>query len=401
MPGNLAPTWDLIVNGSKLVPDGIKALISTVEVDATVDGADELTIKGAAYDPTGTAAERWALVGSTILAPGNMVTVYGGYSDGDDLPTCLQRFRLVSLDVDYGEGVPKVTIRGYSAEARLAEYTEARAWEGPVADSTIVQELADEHGITVDLETADERDEGRIKPRGTSDLAFLRQLATANGYGPPVVRYDEDADADVLAFKPQEVDSSSAYTFTHDPTIAEADRSTGNLLRFRASLDLHGVPTKLVVGGFDPDTQEPVVVTVQVSDAGQDPVILTGEDAADYEIKGAGEFQARALADSDDPRSELTEALALPSTVVTVEDAVDYATRWAKLRWAAFQTGEATILGHPKVWIGQVHNFDGLAPIHVGLWEVLGARHTFTAQGYTTSLDVARVLEDQAEPEEA
>lgn len=402
MPANLAPTWDLMINGSTLLPAGVKALVDSVTVDANVDGADELVITARAYNPTGTPGARWALVGSTLLAPGNLVIVYGGYLDGADLPVALQRFRLVGEDVDYAAGdVPKVTIRGYSAAARLAEHTDGRAWEGPIADSAIVEEIAAEHGLTVDVEATPARDQGRIKKRGVSDLAFLRQLAVANGYGPPIVRYDEAADADVLTFKAQAVDTSAALTFTFDPVEAEADTASGNLIRFRASLDLHGVPTSIVVGGFDPVAQTPVVVTMQITSAGQDPVIMTGAKAASYEIKGAGEFQAKALADSDDPRDELIESLSLPSTVVTVEDAVDWATRWIKLRAAAFLTGDATILGHPAVWVGQVHTFQGLAPTHAGLWEILGCRHVFNASGYTTSLELGRVLEDAAEPEEA
>lgn len=398
---SLAPAWDLMINGATLLPSGVKALIESVSVDANVDGADELVIVAKAYNPTGLPGERWALVGSTLLAPGNLATVYAGYADGD-LPVALQRFRMVAEEVDYNAGdVPTVTFRGYSAAARLGEHTDARAWEGPISDSAIVEEIAAEHGLTVDVEATPTRDKGRHKKRGTSDLAFIRQLAVANGYGPPVVRYDEAADADILTFKAQTVDTSTALTFTHDPVEAEADVASGNLIRFRASLDLHGVPTQIVVGGFDPETQTPVVVTMKITDAGQDPVILTGTKAKPYKFKGASEFQAKALADSDDPRKDVIETIALPSTVITVEDAVDWATRWVKLRAQAFLTGEAVILGNPSVWIGQVHTFQGLAPSHVGFWEVLGCRHTFDGNGYTTALELGRILEDAAEPEEA
>ena len=92
--------------------------------------------------------------------------------------------------------------------------------------------------------------------------------------------------------------------------------------------------------------------------------------------------------------------MALPSTVLAVEDAVAWATRWVKLRASAFLSGTATILGNPKVWIGQVHNFQGLAPTHAGLWELLGTRHVLNAQGYTVALDLSRILLDATEPEE-
>ena len=295
---NLAPSWDLLINDSSLVPDGIKALIESVTVDATVDGADELTIVAKAYNPTGRPWDRWALVGTGLLAPGNRVTVYAGYLDGPDVLTCLQRFRLIAEEVNYAAGsVPTVTIRGYSAEARLAEYTEARAWEGPISDAVIVQELADDHGLEVDLEATAARDQGRIKPRGESDLVFLRKLATANGFGPPVIRFNDDTGADVLTFKAQAVDTSEALTFTHDVVEAEGPQASGSLLSFRAALDLHGVPTTVVVGGWDPDLQTPVVVTMKIGPEGQDPVILIGDDAAPYDLHGASEYQARALGD--------------------------------------------------------------------------------------------------------
>ena len=401
MSANLAPTWDLMINGSKLLPDGMKALVTGLVVDSTVDGADQLTITAHAYSPTAAPGDRWAMAGSSLLAAGNTVVVWVGYHDGADLPTALQRFRLVAEDIAYQGGIPVVTIRGYSAEARLGEYTEARAWEGPIADSDIAQEIAEDHGLEFEIEATDSRDQDRHKPRGESDLVFLRKLATANGYGPPIVRYDADADVDRLYFAPTEADTSAALTFIHDPTEAEAELGSGSCLTFRASLDLHGVPTTIVVGGFDPDLQTPIVVTMKVADAGQEPMILVGDDAAPYELHGAGEYQAKALADSDDPRDELIESMALPSTIVDVEGAADWATRWVKLRAAAFLTGRATILGNPLVWAGQVHDFQGLAPHHVGLWEVMAAKHVLNGQGYTVALDLARVLEDANEPEEA
>lgn len=403
MSGNLAPAFELLINGSTPLPSGYMALISGVTVDSTVDGADELVITAQAYNPTGKPGSRWAFVGESILAPGNLVIVRAGYVDGTGL-VALQRFRLIGEDTSYSAGgAPTVKIRGYSAEARLGETTTARAWEGPIADSDIVAELAEEHGLTVDgdsLVATDTRDAGRIKPKGDSDLVFLRRLAVANGYGPPLVRYSEDLDADVLFFRPQTTGES--LTFTHDVVEAEADLASGNLLTFQANLDLHGVPTSVEVTGWDPVTQEPVVVIMAIADAGQDPMILTGDAAsrAGYELKSGPEFQVRALSDSDDPRTEIVEAVAVP-TVTTVEEATAWATRWVKLRAMAFLTGSATILGNPKVWAGQVHTFQGLAPTHTGLWEVLGARHTFTASGYAVSMDLARVLEDSAEPEEA
>lgn len=392
-----APAWDLKINGTAELSPELRSLVRSISVDAAADEADELLIVATAYRPTGTVADRWAWVGQRTLAPGNLVTVYAGY--GTEL-TALQRFRIVGERVVYGGDGPTVEIRGLSAAARLAEYTQPRAWEGPISDGQIVEDIAADHGLTVDIEATPERTDGRIKPRGESDLVFLRRLCVANGYGPPSVRYDADSDADVLSFRPQVLDTAAAVTFVHDPALAGAD-GPGTCLDFSAQLDLHGVPSGIAVGGFDPTTQEPFVVTLAVTADGQDPVVLTDpDDVAPYELTGGPQLQARALADSADPRADLVESVTLPATVATVDDAVVWAQRWVALRARAFLTGDATVLGDPALWVGQIHNFIGLAPTHEGLWEVTACRHDLGSGGYRTHLGLARVLTDQTEPTE-
>lgn len=400
--GNLAPTWELLINGSEYLPAKYKALIETVTVDATIDGADQILIKAKAYNTTGSPGERWAFVGQTILAPGNLVTVLAGYSDGIPLQA-LQRFRIIADDTDYSAGaVPTITIRGYSGEASMATYTEPRKWKGPIADSDIVAEIAAEYGMGIASETTDTRDRGRVKKKGMSDLEFLQALAWANGYGPPVVRYDTDLDTDVLYFQPDNLTEDDGLTFAHDPFVAGRSDPSGSLRKFRATLDLHGVPTKIQVTGWDVANQEPIVVTMEIADGGQDPVILTGSAAtrAGYKVRSGSEMQVRALRDGEDPREDRIEAVAVPH-IQTVDEAVAYGTRWIKARNQAFLTGRGTLTGNPKVWIRQVHNLQGMAEIHNGLWYFTGVKHVFSASGYTTAFDCDRVLEDSTPPTEA
>lgn len=404
MATNLAPYFRLRINGSTELPAGYYALIQSLTVEASQDGADELVIRALARDPGGKPGSSYRFLGEQVLAPGNLVTVEAGYADGDPA-VVLQRFRIHAEAADYpASGPPTVEIRGYSAAARLGEYTRARTWKGPIADSQIAQELAEAHGIAVTVDSlwpTDERKAGRVKAQGTSDLVFLQQLAVANGFGPPLIRYDAARDLDVLYFRPQQVDRAAALSLVYDPAEAGGSMATGNLISFAPELDLHGVPTRVEITGWDPAAQAPIVVVMELGEAGQEPTVLTGEAtaAAGYKITSGSQMQARALTDAQDPEGARTEAVAIPS-VTTTEEAKAWATRWIKLRNAAFLVSRARTVGIPSLWTAQVHEVKGVASTHAGLWEVIRVSHQFSASGYGCDLDLARVLEDGAEPAE-
>lgn len=401
---NLAPFFRLLINGTTDLTTGHYALIRSVTVEASADGADELVIQALAKDPGARPGAGWKFIGESILAPGNLVTVEAGYLDGDP-PVVLQRFRIHAESTTYpSSGAPEVEIRGYSPEAALGSYTSPRTWKGPIADSTIVEELAKAHGLIVTLDSVwgtEERTAGRVKSKGTSDLVFLNQLAVANGFAAPIVRYDAELNADVLYFRPQVVESSTALNLVYDPGEDGGTMGTGNLLAFAPELDLHGVPTRVEITGWDPAAQTPIVVVMELGADGQDATVLVGDAtaAAGYKITSGSQMQARALADSQDAQGERVESIPVPS-VTTVEEAKAWATRWIKLRNAAFLTARASTVGIPELWCGQIHRISGVAPTHAGLWEILRVSHRFSASGYTCDMDLARVLGDAAEPAE-
>ncbi len=398
----LAPTWELLINGAAALSPGYRALIRSITVDADVDGAAELLIEADAWDPVD---QCFRLAGENVLAPGNLITVRLGYA-GEDLVN-VQRFRVVREETIYPEnGTPNVRITAYSAETALGEATEPRSWPSPSTDSEIVRELAEAAGLTVtadSLEDTPERQASRVKAKGTSDLVFLQSLAVANGYGAPLVRYDPDLDADVLYFRPLKVDPAAELTLTYNVHLAGSALGSGNLLSFNPTLDLHGVPTAVEVTGWDADKQEAIVVIMRIEDAGQDPTILTGADADQYrkayKIKGGSEMRARALQDGKAASAERTEYLAVPH-LRTVEDAVAWATRWIDTRNRAFLVANATTLGIPTLWPGQVHQVDGVADSHAGLWHVSGVKHAISGSGYRCDLALERVLVDAAQPTE-
>lgn len=400
MPDTFAPGWDLLLEtGEYLSGTGYRALVRQVQIEATIDGADELLIEALARDPT---KGVYRIMGETVLAPGNTVVAFAGYGY-NLLP--LQRFTLLTEEGAYSEGgPPSVKIRGYSAEHRLGEYTAARSWAGPMADSEIVAEIADAHGLSYDgdtVEATDQRTRGRVKAKGTSDLTFLRQLAVANSFGPPIVRYDLDADADVLYWRALRLDDSEALTFTHNPHDSGSDAPTGTLRSFRPTIDLAGLPTKIEISGWDVEKQEPVVVTLEITDGGQDVQVLTGKaaQATGYKIRSGSEMRLVQYAAGQDPDTEKRRALVVPQ-VTTVDEAVAWGRERLKTINSAAMTGRAVTLGDQTLWVPQVHRFEGLAQHHNGLWLFERCRHILDQSGYRCEADVVRVLEDMTEPTE-
>ena len=85
------------------------------------------------------------------------------------------------------------------------------------------------------------------------------------------------------------------------------------------------------------------------------------------------------------------------ATVASREGALAFARRWIRTRNLAFMVARARTVGDGSLWIGQVHTFEGLAPIHSGRWQISRVRHSMTSAGYVCDMDLLRVLEATAE----
>lgn len=389
-----APRWRLQLADGSWLPTGYVRLVAQVTAAATVDGADELRIRARAWDYD---SGSYRIAGDHVLGPGNRVILWGGY--GDELVP-LQRFSMVREQVDYPVGeVPTVTLRGYSAEVNLVESTRERSWEGPIRDSEIVELIAADHGLTftgLTIEGTPLRESGRVKKRGTSDLDFLRQLAVANDFGPPVVRYDHRKGSDVLYWRRTDLAFQDQIArFVYDPW--QGGVQAGTLRQFRARLSVAGVPTKIEVLGWDAVAQAPMRVLLEITDDGQDSTVYRDEGdlgRPTEEIRSGAELRVAILRDVSDAKGERVEAVHVEH-VQTPEDARAWAQRWYRTRQLAFMEGRAIVVGWELLWPGQIHRFDGLAPHHNGLWEWQTVTHTWDGNGYECAGDVTRVLEDR------
>lgn len=400
-----APRFELELDTGERVSEDLKGFMSSVSVEATVDGADELKINVDAWDSI---ARRWRFSDSKVFGLGNRITVWAGY--GRDL-SCLQRFRLVRHEAQYPDGGgPRLIVRGYSAEARLVDYTDKRAYPLSTSDSSIAQALADFHGLSwtpLTIPSLAPRGAGRarVKSKGDTDWAFLQQLATANGYGSPYIRYDAQKHADVLYFRPTDLAlQDSQARFHYMPGTGGA--ASGTLISFNPSLSLSGVPTHVEVTGWDPKAQQPIRVIVSIDRGTQESTIIKGasvtgsEYGFDPRITSGTQLQIVALADGQEPNKKLV-AMISARVPGTVADLTSWAKRWITQRNAAFMQAHGKTVGWEGHWIAQIHRYDGLADEHSGLWETKRVTHSFDSSGYWNAVDVDRVLEEANPPTES
>ncbi len=394
-----APIWDLRVNGERL-PDTHRGLITKVSAAGTVDQADELKIEADAVDPT---TRAWRFVEDNVLAAGNHVVLATGWHP--DLVT-LQRFQVVRHQTMFGDGTPRVMVAAYSAEHRLAEYTQARQFAAGRSDAEIARVIADEHGLHWTQDTIPDLPTNRravVSKKGDSDLKLLQSLAYRQGFGPPWVQYDADLERDVLYFRATDPGQQRLprRTFTYDPQRSDVGKLAGDLMEFAPTLNLAGVPTAVRVTGWDPASQQVITVTMSITPGTDDNVIFRGSGERITGLESGAQLRVQALQDANDTNN--TKALAdIPvHTIDTTESARSYAERWLRLRSQAFMTARAKLRGTPGLWVGQIHDIDGVPDLYAGPWEVVGVQHTIDGSGYHTTAQLDRVLTEPAEPTES
>jgi phage protein D len=383
-----AGTWDLEVSPGRFLGGDLRRLVRSVSVEASSDGADELAIE---VEPWDSISGRYRLVGETILGPGSSVVLWGGWG-ADRRP--IQRFRMIREEMAYSRETPaRATLRGYSAEARLVAGTAPRSWED-VPDGQIVRLLAQEYGLA---EAPGSIAAGglaprRVKPAGTTDLEFLSELAAANGFPPPIVRYDP-ALGDVLIWRSVRLDLQEEVRIF---------RLGGELDDFAPSLSIAQTPVRVEVLGWDRAAGEPIRVVASLSTSAEETTVQRGAEIGRLSAPPrVGELRVRVLEDGrqEGPGKRAEETRTVPS-VGTAEEALAWGRRWLETRIAASWTARATTRGYPAGWVGQAHRFEGLAPHHGGLWEAVGVRHQWDlSSGFRTSWDLIRVVEERIEEE--
>lgn len=395
MSGLDGPRWELEVAQDRFLDGTLRARVSSIQLEATTDGADQLTIEASMWDDR---ARRYVFGPGEPLALGSEVVVWAGY--GSDLHA-LQGFRIVSHEPRLVAGeAPTLRAIGYSAEHRLVAAERDRVFAGPIADSEIASRIAQAHGLGLaQLDTTASREAGRVKAKGDSDWLFLRQLATANGFGSPFTSWNARTRRADLHFGVTDL-RRQAELVTWRLRVDDAAAST--LLSFSPETSIGDCPTAVEVTGYDPARGEAITVTVTIDQGAQSPVAYTGRPTGpvDPRLRSGTQVQLAIFAGgSSTPDGEQREIVSLGEGAPrTEEELVAWAKRWLATRNRAFMRARAETIGYHAAWPGKVHRFAGLPPEYEGLWEADAVSHKWDAGGWRCSWDLSRVLEDAGAP---
>lgn len=385
--------FDLEIRPDVFMGEDLLARVEKMEVEATVDGADELRLTVAPWDAD---RKRWLFGPGEPLAAGSEVVAWVGY--GSDL-WALQAFRIEHRRAPLKAGSsPRLEIIGYSPEAKMAQNETPRSWTGPISDAQIVRELAELYGFAHDGDTIEDtpnRSTGRTKERGTTDWQFVRSLAYENGFGEPSVRWSPGARRYVFTWRQTNLrHQDEIATFRLDPE----DRQRSTLLAFDGAYSLSGAPSAVEVVGWDAAKGEAVKIRVTVDQGGQQAVAYRGKAAAsvDARIRSGSQLQVATLNASGEPLAERPEVLTLEGGVALRDaGAIEaWAKRYLATRNRGFLTADATTVGYERAWIGQVHRFLGLPPEFEGSYEANTVRHEFNRGAYRCRWDLRALIDE-------
>ena len=470
------PVLDLRVNGTPLGPGTMDRLAEVVLVQ-TCDGSDVLTINGDGWDPI---AQAFRLVDDRVLFPGNEVEVWAGYLNAGGYPqmVCKGLFRLEDRGVEYNREGVTVTLNGYDGLQRLMKHTQARVFKGRARCSDIVRYLAGYYGFAADWadqagqsefvagflasgsdrsdllnscfapataplasphgpvrkaieDTPEIRDKDgtpseRTKPRGETDLAWLKRMAMGYGYMFPKLRYDPAGPGrrgtEVLVFR-RPVSGPDEFSQSFWWRKPGADQS--DLDKFSPKFSLQEAPAGIEILGWDRKVGKPIRIITKVR-SGQEPEVLWDSDIrADEKIEGEIKNGARlrlsilgtgqqtvkltrATVDGQTWQPEKNVAEVLTSEMLAGRPDLDradlemIAKMWLRQRQAAWSTAEfemQNLAGLHLMDSDQVHEFRGLAPMDEGHYIVLKVEHRWnpSINTHAVSGELQKLVEDVGE----
>ena len=315
----------------------LTACVLGVSIDRTVDQADHLAMRLAAWDPdTGKVA--W--LDDARLAAGAALAVQLGYGeslgpvfDGD----------IVGVGVELHAGEPAVmTVDAYNRIHRLGRNRPPPA-KKPKQNATygeLVTEIAQRYGLTAKIDGDADKKKPTVVQQNESDLAFLRSLAREIGY----ILY---VDGSELVFRKDVPGAGAALTIP-----------ATELVEFTGHLDPSSQVGVISGSGFDHNNNKKFV---------QDPV--KNPDSFD---RAFGNQDAEVAHQFDvTSKEQLKERL--DAALVDVRN--------------SYLSATATCFGRTDVQLGMLIKLTGIASRFDGECTVTGVTHSFSqAAGFRTRL---------------
>lgn len=398
-----APNYELIIGGSTLAPDFYK-LIKRVEFDDESNKISSLKFDIEFSKPVkgGVSVD---LINMKIISPGNLVVLKGGY--GNDLQTIGSAY-IVDLEPTFpANSPPRLTVTCYDHlwKASVPKSEKGEIHQG-IADHQIVQIYGIKHNMLVSqtssaLAHGIRSTKGRLirtQKRGTSDLAFLQELAKLNSYE-LYTKYNTKVKKFELFFEPPNDQSKPLFTFIwgdgsipYDipPNMAVSKPLTAVLQNFTPKLSVTTQFTKYVVSAYDKVSNKKIDITLTMDDfmKNQKDIKLGGPNAdsllkKDAAVSGAG-VTKKAFGES-------TEVIT-KKVFENAEDARKYLVLHMKKIAKDFIRGNGGFKGNNLVKSRQVHNIGGLGAYFNGRYYFEHVKHVFDDRGYNCSFDSRRVL---------
>jgi len=396
-----APNYELKINGEALAPD-FYSMIKSVEFEDESDKVSSMKINLEYSKPVigGISAD---VINMKLFAPGNIVTLRGGYGDQIDY---IGSAYIVDLDPDFPEtGPPKLAITCYDHLHKLSiPKSEKGEIHKGISDHQIVQNYGIKWNMIVS-QTDSALNRGirkttskkiRTQKRGTTDLAFLQEIAKLNSFD-VYSKYDFKQKRFELFFEPPTDQSKPLFTFEHGEgdTPFDVEQSfTVPKPMTKPKLSLATQFTKYKVVAFDKVSNKKIDVTLSMDDfMKKQKDIKFGGANADTLLKKDAAISGAAMT-----QKAFGETVEIISKKVfnNAEDAKKYLILHMKKIARDFINGNGRVNGNALLKSRQVHTFAGLGAFFNGRYYFKKVRHIFDENGYNTHIEARRVLLEES-----
>lgn len=336
-----APDFDVAIQGTFLGAD-VRRLVTSLSYENALDTADVVEIQ--VMDPGS------SLIDSPLFAPGKTVDVSLGYA-GQLQPVFTGEVAAITASYS-GEGPPSVAVTAYDRSYKMRTNSPARPPFKLMNDSLIAAQIAIENGLVPIVDPSPLPPRQEIQPHG-SDFAFLRDLATRNGF-------------DLF------VRGNQMFFQFPRPQLFRTTLAWGkNLFGFEPRLTTAGLAGLQVIRGYNEELAQAVVAVL--------PTIALGGDIADtlarlgegllQQLAGLGR-RLRADAQVDDPIDALTLARSVLDQLI-----------------AGVCEGTGRCVGLPDLRAGNQVKIEGVGSRFSGTYRLRSVRHTIDDGGYTTQFE--------------
>jgi len=265
--------------------------------------------------------------------------------------TTLIKGEITALEPEFGEGmIAELVVRGYDRSHRLFRQSRSKGFIN-VKDSDLAQQIAQENGLQVEVETTQTVYEHVFQDNQT-DLAFLMSRAWRIGY---------------------ECFVTEGKLYFRKPPGAGAESTTltwgQDLQSFYPRMSLGEQVDEVIVRGWDPVAQQAIVG--RASRGNLYPQVGEQKDGAGW----ASEFGAGKRAIVDLPVISQAEADALA------------AARLDELS-GAFLEAEGTALRRPEIRAGRAVKLEALGQRFSGTYYITNVTHRYTPAGLVSNFNV-------------